>query len=168
MTSRPDAAAAPSQMTVSSMVRPLAVVMVDMGISSWWRLAREAENRFPLENRPCRGRRRCCSAAEASMYAKEPGLATSICIERLEQPAIAAAMSRLGWSTPSHNRNIVAACFSRTRIACDVHGREADMGQNVSDLEELISEFREMLPAQSKTAQAIDRLDPFDEIADKA
>src|SRR5882672_9624977 len=38
MTSRPDAAAAPLPMTVSSMVRPLAVVMVDMGISSWWKL----------------------------------------------------------------------------------------------------------------------------------
>jgi hypothetical protein len=42
------------------------------------------------------------------------------------------------------------------------------MGQNVSDLEGLIAEFRPMLPAQSKTAQAIDRRDPFDEIAHKA
>src|SRR6266446_4302927 len=32
MTSRPAAAAAPSPMTVSSMVRPLAVVIVDMGL----------------------------------------------------------------------------------------------------------------------------------------
>jgi len=39
------------------------------------------------------------------------------------------------------------------------------MGQSVSDLEELIAEFRPMLPAQSKTAQAIDRQDPFEEIA---
>lgn len=42
------------------------------------------------------------------------------------------------------------------------------MGQNVSDLEKLIAEFRPMLPAQSKTAQAIDRRDPFEEIAHKA
>jgi hypothetical protein len=42
------------------------------------------------------------------------------------------------------------------------------MGQSVSDLEELIAEFRPMLPAQSKTAQAIDQHDPFDEIAHKA
>ena len=42
------------------------------------------------------------------------------------------------------------------------------MAQNVSDLEGLIAEFRPMLPAQSKTAQAIDRRDPFEEIAHKA
>ncbi len=42
------------------------------------------------------------------------------------------------------------------------------MGQRVSDLEELIAEFRPMLPAQSKTALAIDRCDPFEEIAHKA
>jgi hypothetical protein len=42
------------------------------------------------------------------------------------------------------------------------------MGQNVSDLEELIAEFRVMLPAQSKTAQAIDGQDPFERIAHKA
>ena len=42
------------------------------------------------------------------------------------------------------------------------------MGQSVPDLEELISEFRVMLPAQSRTAQAIDQRDPFDEIAHKA
>jgi hypothetical protein len=42
------------------------------------------------------------------------------------------------------------------------------MGQSVLDLEELIAEFRPMLPAQSKTAQAIDRQDPFEEIAHTA
>ena len=42
------------------------------------------------------------------------------------------------------------------------------MGQSVSDLEELIAEFRPMLPAQCKTAQAIDRREPFEEIAHKA
>src|SRR5882762_5768220 len=46
MTSRPDAAAAPLPMTVSSMVRPLAVVMVDMGISSWWKLERSGKTGF--------------------------------------------------------------------------------------------------------------------------
>ena len=42
------------------------------------------------------------------------------------------------------------------------------MGQSVPDVEDLISEFREMLPAQSRTAQAIDQRDPFEEIAFKA
>ena len=37
------------------------------------------------------------------------------------------------------------------------------MGQN--GLEEFIAEFRTMLPAQCKTAQAIDRQEPFEEIA---
>ncbi len=40
------------------------------------------------------------------------------------------------------------------------------MGQN--GLEEFITQFRTRLPAQSKTAQAIDRQDPFEEIAFKA
>ena len=40
------------------------------------------------------------------------------------------------------------------------------MGQN--GLEEFIVEFRRMLPAQSKTAQAIDRRDSFEQIAFKA
>ena len=40
------------------------------------------------------------------------------------------------------------------------------MGQN--GLEEFVSEFRLRLPAQSKTAQAIDRRDPFEQIAFKA
>ena len=37
------------------------------------------------------------------------------------------------------------------------------MGQN--GLEEFITEFRTMLPAQCKTARAIDRQEPFEEIA---
>ena len=40
------------------------------------------------------------------------------------------------------------------------------MGQN--GLEEFIAEFRLKLPAQSKTAQAIDRKDPFEKVAFKA
>ena len=40
------------------------------------------------------------------------------------------------------------------------------MGQN--GLEHFIAEFRRRLPAQSKTAQAIDRFDPFEKIAFKA
>jgi len=40
------------------------------------------------------------------------------------------------------------------------------MGQN--GLEEFVSEFRLGLPAQSKTAQAIDRRDPFEQIAFRA
>jgi len=47
-----------------------------------------------------------------------------------------------------------------------VHGREADVVQN--GMEEFIAEFRVMLPAKSKTAQAIDRQDPFEQIAFKA
>ena len=42
------------------------------------------------------------------------------------------------------------------------------MGQNVSGLEEFLAEFRPTLRAQSKTAQAIDRKDPFEKIAFKA
>ena len=43
-----------------------------------------------------------------------------------------------------------------------------EMEQNVSDLKGLVAEFREMLPAQCETAQAIDRQDPFEQIAYKA
>jgi hypothetical protein len=46
------------------------------------------------------------------------------------------------------------------------NGGEAAMGQN--GLEEFVAEFRVRLPAQSKTAQAIDRKDPFEQIAFKA
>jgi hypothetical protein len=45
--------------------------------------------------------------------------------------------------------------------------READMGQNAG-LEELLVEFRQMLPAQCETAQAIDRQEPFESNALKA
>ena len=41
------------------------------------------------------------------------------------------------------------------------------MEQNVG-LEELIAEFRQMLPAHCETAQAIDRQEPFESIALKA
>ena len=41
------------------------------------------------------------------------------------------------------------------------------MEQNAG-LEELIAEFRQMLPAQCETAQAIDRREPFERIALKA
>ena len=42
------------------------------------------------------------------------------------------------------------------------------MGQDVSGLEEFLAEFRPTLPAQSRTAQAIDRQAPFEQIARKA
>ena len=42
------------------------------------------------------------------------------------------------------------------------------MGENVSGLEEFLAEFRPTLPAQSRTAQAIDRQEPFERIAFKA
>jgi len=42
------------------------------------------------------------------------------------------------------------------------------MGQSVSGLEELITEFRRVLPAQSRTAQAIDRQDSFEQIVRRA
>jgi len=41
------------------------------------------------------------------------------------------------------------------------------MGQ-YAGLEELIAEFREMLPEECATAQAIDRNEPFEQIALKA
>jgi hypothetical protein len=44
---------------------------------------------------------------------------------------------------------------------------EADIGQN-ADLEDFLAEFRPTLPAQSRTAQAIDRQEPFERIAFKA
>lgn len=42
------------------------------------------------------------------------------------------------------------------------------MGQSAPRLEDLITEFRRMLPAQSETAQAIDRQEPFERIALRA
>ena len=42
------------------------------------------------------------------------------------------------------------------------------MGENVSGLEEFPAELRPTLPAQSRTAQAIDRQEPFERIAFKA
>jgi hypothetical protein len=42
------------------------------------------------------------------------------------------------------------------------------MGKSLSGLEEFLAEFRPTLPAQSRTAQAIDRRAPFDQIACKA
>jgi len=42
------------------------------------------------------------------------------------------------------------------------------MGERATGLEELVAEFRRMLPAQSETAQAIDRQEPFERIALKA
>ena len=42
------------------------------------------------------------------------------------------------------------------------------MGQSVSNVDELIAEFRRQLPAKSGTAQAIDRREPFEQIALKA
>jgi hypothetical protein len=45
---------------------------------------------------------------------------------------------------------------------------EDTMGESASGLEEMIAELRRMLPAQSDTAQAIDRQEPFETIALKA
>jgi hypothetical protein len=45
---------------------------------------------------------------------------------------------------------------------------EVCASQDVSPLEDLIAEFREMLPDQCGTAQAIDRKDPWEQIALKA
>ena len=39
------------------------------------------------------------------------------------------------------------------------------MTQAVSQLDEMITEFRRMLPMQSATAQAIDRYEPWQQIA---
>ncbi len=45
---------------------------------------------------------------------------------------------------------------------------EPRASQDVSSLEDLIAEFRELLPDQCGTAQAIDRKEPWEEIALKA
>ena len=42
------------------------------------------------------------------------------------------------------------------------------MGDSASRLEDLITEFRRILPAHSETAQAIDRQEPFERIALRA
>jgi len=42
------------------------------------------------------------------------------------------------------------------------------MEHNVSGLEEFLAEFRPTLPAQSRTAQAIDRQAPFEQVAYQA
>jgi hypothetical protein len=39
------------------------------------------------------------------------------------------------------------------------------MAQTVSQLDEIITEFRRVLPVQSATAQAIDRQEPWQQIA---
>jgi len=44
---------------------------------------------------------------------------------------------------------------------------EGNVEQNAG-LEDLLAEFRQMLPAQCETAQAIDRQEPFETIALKA
>src|SRR5882672_869693 len=106
MTSRPAAAAAPSPMTVSSMVRPLAVVIVDMGllvVENW----SEAENAF--RRRTGRAGVEAVVQRSGSDNVREragighkyprrsqgpPGQRSSAAIRRLEQ------------SAPSHCRNI--------------------------------------------------------------
>ena len=40
--------------------------------------------------------------------------------------------------------------------------------QRVSHIEQLIMEFRQLLPKESATAQAIDRYEPWEEVARKA
>ena len=42
------------------------------------------------------------------------------------------------------------------------------MGQSVSHLEEVIAQLRQMLPANTATAQAIDQYEPWERIALKA
>jgi hypothetical protein len=49
-----------------------------------------------------------------------------------------------------------------------LRAEEVGTSQDVSRLEELIAEFREMLPDQCGTAQAIDRKEPWEQIALKA
>jgi len=45
---------------------------------------------------------------------------------------------------------------------------EDEMEHGAAGLEELVSRFREILPAECDTAQAIDRREPFEQIALKA
>src|SRR6267378_2076057 len=172
MTSRPDAAAAPLPMTVSSMVRPLAVVMVDMGISSWWKLKRSGKTGF---------RSRTGGAGVEAVLQRSGGLNVR---ERAgigyKYLPIATTRARRGipcrrpfgpartFTQWKHSSSIIL--LVRGLLIIIVHGREAAMGQNGLEhgLEEFVAEFRTMLPAQCKTAQAIDRQEPFEEIAFKA
>ena len=49
-----------------------------------------------------------------------------------------------------------------------LRAEELRVPQDVPHLQDLIAEFREMLPGQCATAQAIDRNEPWEEIALKA
>ncbi len=49
-----------------------------------------------------------------------------------------------------------------------LRAEELRVPQDVSHLQDLIAEFREMLPGQCATAQAIDRKEPWEQIALKA
>src|SRR5882762_8615684 len=112
MTSRPDAAAAPLPMTVSSMVRPLAVVMVDMGISSWWKLERSGKTGF---------RSRTGGAGVEAVLQRSGGLNVRERAgigykylrrsQRLGKAALSLAVGRLDQAAPSHNGNIAPALF---------------------------------------------------------
>ena len=48
------------------------------------------------------------------------------------------------------------------------HGAEDNMAQSVLRMEEVITEFRQMLPAQCATAKAIDQRQPWEQIALRA
>src|SRR6266576_1314299 len=111
MTSRPDAADAPLPMTVSSMVRPLAVVMVDMEISSWWKLERSGKTGF---------RSRTGGAGVGAVLQRSGGLNVReragigykyLRSQRLGQAAVSLAVVRLDHPALSHNGNIAPALF---------------------------------------------------------
>ena len=86
-------------------------------------------------------------------------------VAQFSRPGLA-AMHYLGAGFFTQSQHCRSSIFSGTRLARDVNGGEGGMEQD--GLEEFIAEFRVMLPAQSETAQAIDRREPFERIAFKA
>jgi len=123
----------------------------------------EAEKRFPPKDRPCRGRGGSAAQRERECTRKTRDWpqVSAVIAGSLGQRC-SAAIRRLEQSAPSHCRNILAAFSPRTRLARDVHGREPTWDRAFR----IWRTHRGNSPdaaAQSKTAQAIDQHDPFDE-----
>jgi hypothetical protein len=125
------------------------------------------------------------------MYANEAGLATTICSilttpRRFSGPGACPGAKKLSWPVRvvflifpvvSGIRRPSIRYADRQRVFHEPGGQmgqsalrveELCTSQDVSHLEDLIAEFREMLPDQCGTAQAIDRKEPWEQVAVKA
>jgi hypothetical protein len=70
------------------------------------------------------------------------------------------------WATLTARRDFMEREGNMEESA--LRGDELRASQDVPHLQDLIAEFREMLPGRSATAQAIDRKEPWEQIALKA